>query len=395
METKLYLQAREDAAAHAVTRELQSFRGIAAIIVLVYHAALYFDLGATPQFWMTFVLNAHAAVVSFFVLSGFLLALSLIRAPRVPARIAAFYLRRAFRIYPALWLGCLAALAYVWIVGGAAAGSPASDWAMANFDSAGLSVPRAALAFAGLKSSLPLPIWSLAIELIASLLMPLVVLTMRRSTMAFALLSALLVLMSIAGIDRPLLVPTYLADFAIGASIALLVPTWRRLARLPGVAILGAVGGFAMLWFVRNATGADFGMRYHQGLAATLEAVGAALLIGTIHVRADRFRWLAPAPMVRLGDISYSLYLLHLPMIGVLSAVGLAIAPSWIATHPGMAASGLVLATLAVTIPLADWCFRRVELPWIGVGQRIVRATERRRGDRWSADDIAAMQKRG
>jgi len=168
-------------------------------------------------------------------------------------------------------------------------------------------------------------------------------------------------------------VPNYLVEFSLGAGIALAVPAWRRAARRGWVVGIVALVGFGILWFARLMTGADFDRLYHQGAAATLEGVGAALLIGSIYVRPDCFRLLAGRTLMWLGDISYSLYLLHLPVLGVVGALAGWIAPSWIGDHPGMGTLALVVATTAVTLPVADWAFRCIELPAIGASQRALR----------------------
>ncbi len=374
----LFERAREDVAGRAAVVELQSLRGIAAIIVIIYHASLYFDYGYDAKFWMTVVLNAHAAVVSFFVLSGFVLILSLLRAPLSGRGVAFFYVRRAFRIYPALWVACAAAVLYFLVLddGGLPAGATA--WAGFTFAAWPISGSKLILSFAGLKPHLPVPIWSLAVELLASVAMPVIVWTMSRSVLAFAVLLAGLAMVSLQDLDRFVLVPAYLVVFAIGAGIALAVPYWRGWAQRRGVVAGGAVAGLALMWFARLFTGADFDVRYHQGLATILEGCGAALLIGTIYVRPDRFRPLAHRWATRLGDMSYSLYLLHLPVIGTLAMIGASLAPQGVAAHPGFATILLATGTLAATLPLSAWAFRHVEVPAIGLGQRLLRRIDAR-----------------
>ncbi|MFS0773934.1 acyltransferase family protein [Sphingomonas sp. 1P08PE] len=369
----MFDRAVEDISGRPIVKELQSLRGIAAVIVLVYHAALYLDFGAGPAFWMTTVVNAHAAVVSFFVLSGLVLTLSLMRAPLTLEEVGFFYLRRAFRIYPALWFACGIATCFFLVLGNATLPAAGTAWASMNFAVWPLSWAKLALAFAGIKPYLPVPIWSLAVELIGSLAMPLVLLSMHRSVWAFAALTLGLAIVSIRASTGLVLVPNYLVDFALGAGIALAVPAWRRAARRGWVVGIVALVGFGILWCARLMTGADFDRLYHQGAAATLEGVGAALLIGSIYVRPDCFRLLAGRTLMWLGDISYSLYLLHLPVLGVVGALAGWIAPVWIGDHPGIATLALVAATAAVTLPVADWAFRRIELPTIGASQRALR----------------------
>src|SRR5579871_4515312 len=98
---------------HQHMPELQSIRGIAALVVLACHCTSYY---LTPA-WFTraqyALANGQGAVVVFFVLSGFVLTNMLSREPITVQSTFVFYLRRLFRIYPALWAASLLALAYV------------------------------------------------------------------------------------------------------------------------------------------------------------------------------------------------------------------------------------------------------------------------------------------
>ncbi|MDP1027446.1 acyltransferase [Sphingomonas sp. KR1UV-12] len=370
-----YARAAADIRTGSSVIELQSLRGIAALIVVVYHCALYYDYGAASRSAMSLIFNAHGAVVTFFVLSGFVLTLSLMRSPLDRRRIGFFYIRRAFRIYPALWTACALALIYLLVFGadGVALGS---EWARMNCGNWPLPTGRIMLAFAGLKSTLPLPIWSLAVELVASAAMPFLILVMRRSVPAFVILTLGLAVLSRFGGDKLLLIPTYMIDFALGASVALVVPQLRVALRRRGMLAVCAGAGVALLWTGRAIAGADFELAYHDPLTSMIEGVGAALVIGAIFVRADRFSILSARWATRLGDRSYSLYLLHQPVLAILAATGALLVPRLIVAHPGAATLVLIAGTIALAMPLATLGFQWIELPAIGIGQRLVRRLE-------------------
>src|SRR5262249_9621237 len=104
---------RNQTARHPHVPELQSIRGIAPCVVMLGHCASYY---VAPKWFHTAELmlaNGEGAVVLFFVLSGYVLANLLSKSPLDSKAIASFYLRRLFRIYPALWLASLLALVYV------------------------------------------------------------------------------------------------------------------------------------------------------------------------------------------------------------------------------------------------------------------------------------------
>lgn len=82
---------------------LQYLRGIAALVIVVYHICRFREFGAAMQgTWLKAVTDAGApaAVDLFFALSGFLMVYTQVSKPRDAA---AFFKARAFRIVPAYW----------------------------------------------------------------------------------------------------------------------------------------------------------------------------------------------------------------------------------------------------------------------------------------------------
>ncbi len=99
------------------TREIDAYRGICALLIVVYHVAQNFTTydaeGAHPPvegFWAEFFLIRLELVDIFFVLSAYLLSLPYLRAavdgrPARPARV--FLARRAIRIIPLYYIAVL------------------------------------------------------------------------------------------------------------------------------------------------------------------------------------------------------------------------------------------------------------------------------------------------
>jgi peptidoglycan/LPS O-acetylase OafA/YrhL len=89
-------------------KQLDSLRGLAALCVFISHCFLMLNPGGA---WVSVIkqspagilLNGRAAVMFFFVLSGFVLSLPFINSDR-PLKLTEFYLKRIFRIYPAYLL---------------------------------------------------------------------------------------------------------------------------------------------------------------------------------------------------------------------------------------------------------------------------------------------------
>jgi peptidoglycan/LPS O-acetylase OafA/YrhL len=112
------LPARPPGLGHATQYwpEIESLRGIAIILVLLFHVVGFVDgAGGRPGFNVSplraFVHAGHTGVTLFFVLSAFLLARPFLREAAGGARVvrSQFYARRALRILPLYWTAVLVA----------------------------------------------------------------------------------------------------------------------------------------------------------------------------------------------------------------------------------------------------------------------------------------------
>ena len=157
--------------------ELQALRGLAALIVLVAHCASAIALpgGVGP---LRFILNSGGAVVFFFVLSGFVLALSLQSRPATPQNTVSYYIRRGFRIYPALIVATILGTLICNHLALRADLSFGSDW-LNIFYQQRIDGRKFVQAAAGLSAAANPPAWSIFVELICSAILPLLVFTTR------------------------------------------------------------------------------------------------------------------------------------------------------------------------------------------------------------------------
>ena len=336
---------------------LQSLRGIAALVVLLHHASFVFATTPGVRYASEVLFNAHAAVVVFFVLSGFVLGRSLVQAPIDAPAVIRFWLRRGFRIYPAAWVACLGGLACLVLL----AGYPTpheSAW-FAGIYPAMLLAPADILAnFAVAKTALVPPLWSVRIELLMSVLMPLLVVLVRgRGGIVVLAASAAACLW--LGAVHPLL--NYAFAFALGAFVA------ARPGRfMPGGAF-AAVAVLALLFFRRIDHGWDFEIAYEAVVPTFVETIAGGVVVawlaGGRRVPALLLSW----PLIGLGDVSYSLYVLHFPILTALSKL-----PLFAAVSPDMAALLLTALTVAATLPLALLSWRWIERPGIALGQRCI-----------------------
>jgi peptidoglycan/LPS O-acetylase OafA/YrhL len=355
--------------------ELQAFRGLAALVVLFYHCILYYSYSDRLRHGLEHVLNAHAAVVSFYVLSGFVLSRSLSKSPMTFRTISGFYVRRLFRIYPALIAACCLGLAYIVLLHGHPLPAMVSGWWAHTYRDTNATKVQIIAAFLGIGSILPLNIWSVFVELIGSLLMPVIVFIRARGRLPVALLIAALAVISFCyGEQSRMGYGIYLIDFALGSAIPLLNGVFQRIARSKAGTQLAAIAFLVILFLVRNLGSWDFDKHYHSPAAANLEAVAAMFLIGLIAQRPESFSLLRHPWTVWLGDISYSVYLLQLPVMAFVAAIGGEMLKLSVFTSGPLSATiALLVCTLLVTLPLAAMSYLLIEIPGMTLGKSLAR----------------------
>jgi peptidoglycan/LPS O-acetylase OafA/YrhL len=351
---------------------LDGLRGAAAVAVVAFHVVSFAAL--PPAFTRVFdaspfgaFANGPAAVHVFFVLSGFVLALSLARDGGAGG-VARYYARRVLRIHPPY----VAAVLFAWsasqlvvpAVPPARAAQLGIPWVHVAADRLPLALAFPSMAF-GL-----LPVgWSLFVEMAMSLLFPLLLLVARRvhPLVLVAIGAALLV-----PIDRRVSFLVFTLDFALGIALCLghariarwigRLPAWAAavwmLAGLQVLQLPQLLGWDATRWN-QLAQGAP-----PKTLVAL--AIGAALLVaGAAHLPA--VQRLLTAPVARFyGRISYSLYLVHLTVL----LVPLALLRGGDTPIPAALVLPAFAAVLAVSTALAALGHRFVEAPSIRLGKK-------------------------
>jgi len=352
--------------------ELQAFRGIAALVVVVYHSMLYYAYSTGARHTFERIVNAHAAVVAFYVLSGYVLAGSLSNGALDWPRTLAFYVRRLFRIYPALFAASCLGLAYIYAFHGHPLPASVSAWWPRAYRERYLPPFQIAEAFLAVGSPLPIFSWSIFVELLGSALVPLIVLVNARGRLPrLALVAALALVSFLYGEHTRMGAGVYLLDFALGAAIPFCPRLFHRLAATPRRAGCVAVALLVMLLFVRALGGWDYDHSYNSPTAAALEALAAWGLIGTIACRPAAFPLLRLRPTVWLGDISYSVYLFHLPLLAFIAALGGEIFKlSVFNSGPLIATISLFLCTLLLALPVSALSYRFIEVPCLQLGKR-------------------------
>jgi peptidoglycan/LPS O-acetylase OafA/YrhL len=273
----------------------------------------------TGPWWLGWLLYGHMAVAIFIVVSGFSLALAPMRnGGKLSGGVRRFLRRRAWRILPAYWAALILSILVTAVLlqpdlGPGAIGRTLAVHGLLLQDVVGSQTPNGAL-------------WSIAIEWQIYFVFPLILLLGRRTSVGIAVLltaAAVLLAHAAAGLGGPLdkinhLTPQFLALFALGAlAVCLGGGNRAETLRRPLAAVtLVALGSFLLLaatqgseWVVARFFWMD--LLFGVGIAAALALIHAG---GLVPVR----RVLASRVALWLGLFSYSIYLIHDPIIGVL-----------------------------------------------------------------------------
>jgi peptidoglycan/LPS O-acetylase OafA/YrhL len=324
--------------------------------------------------------NGHAAVVLFFVLSGFVLTRSLANRLDRRGELKRFYIKRVFRIYPALIAATLLGIAYLLGMHFQLRVDGSSQWFEEFVRTDRIGPFWFVLAAGGMPYVLP-QAWSIFIELVGSAMLPVLAWALlRRPTLFYALFAALAVL-SFLPLKTPNTTHVYLVDFAIGAWLAAPPPRFatglaklgRRAAAMLFIVAMVALVGLRSVWFTE----------YHAPGLQLAEALLAALLIALVVYSRFDVPMLRARAAVLLGEWSYSLYLLHFSVMCILGRLIGAVLPP--ATDPGLFSLALLGGTLAVSLPLSWASFRFIEMPGVALGAKTVALIDRRsRGARVS-----------
>jgi peptidoglycan/LPS O-acetylase OafA/YrhL len=310
---------------------LDGLRAVAALYVVVFHAGVCFVADPLPGWARAasrLLAFGHEAVAVFIVLSGYCLMLPAARAGgRLAHGVRGYFARRAWRILPPYFAALLGSLAVIALVPALRSQAPSGTiWDDSHPAFTTGAVVSHLLLVHNLSPDWAVkingPLWSVATEWQIYFFLPFLLLPLWRRLGPLALLGGALALgylpLLVAPAAAHAAVSWYLGLFAMGMVAAAIgcadrplerrlreVVPWGRVAL--GLCVACALGGLvlARVWF-----------RWKPITDPLVGLATAALLVHCGLPAGARVRRLLSAPAaVQLGHFSYSLYLVHLPVV--------------------------------------------------------------------------------
>jgi peptidoglycan/LPS O-acetylase OafA/YrhL len=344
---------------------LESLRGIAALLVCVHHGMSVFagNTRLVAMDAMLFAFNSAAAVIFFFVLSGYVLG----RALERNGSFVPYLTRRLFRLLPAFVVVLLFTFACERLFridpapSGLMPGFQRMFWPLPSWDALWDNLLLRSFTVNG-------PTWTLLPELLGALMLPFAVAAHLRigQRWRWALFAAVTTLLAIS--PYHILLWFYAGCFLANETGALLAGRrWLAAATfIAGLIGLGTAG-----------TNPEF---YKVGIVIP-SAISAALMIGAVAASRELLQWTTAAPLRFLGRISYSLYLVHWPVFYVCALLAVACRP--IAPTDSWGNLIVMVTSAIVAIGLAALSYRFVEAPSIRAGKSVANVLERIQARTW------------
>jgi peptidoglycan/LPS O-acetylase OafA/YrhL len=353
---------------------LEGARGLAAVAVVIIHSLIQFPVdgnaavyketiwtlnGGSPAAMrlLMLVFNGNAGVSLFFVLSGFVLALSTQRDQRAfPTMAGSFVVRRFLRIYPPMAASVLITAGWMWLI--------SLYWAELNVPSAQMIRSNLLLTEFGVNG----PTWTLNVELTIVPILLLAAVASRWWGRVGVTVLLLLALVAWARQTSPMfqqatwsaLLATYGFAFLVGSLVAELSAAPSRLSpRLAEALALCAV--ISML-------GARFILGFDSRMSVLVEACSSAILVAVLAFGPPtKLRVALNHKTARfLGRISYSVYLLHTAVLLLLIPVFRHL--EW---NPIASAVMMAICAVALVIPLGWLGYIGLERPALHLARQM------------------------
>ncbi len=320
-------------------------RILAALQVAIIHSAVHLKLGFGP---FLNALSMFPGVPVFFVISGFLVSESLERST-----LQTYFVKRALRIFPGMWMCLVVSIVIAAAFGVSFAHPTVVPWVLGQLTIVQFYNPDFLRSFGVgvLNGSL----WTIPVELQFYLVLPVIYWLTRSNLLLVALTAAAIVVsqlfvfagVAVAETTAMKLAGVTLAPYLYAFLFGVLLQRNREFVRR-------YLTGWLPLWILLYV-GTELLMQHFGAIVSgnylnpVSTAVLACLVLSAAHAK--------PIPVKH--DLSYGLYLYHMPVINAFLAAGAV----------GSVLASLSAITIAVVLAYLSWTF--VELPALRLKHRV------------------------
>jgi exopolysaccharide production protein ExoZ len=289
---------------------LQAGRAFAALLVVLYHNALY--IFALDKYWgydpSYHLFNfGHAGVEFFFVLSGFIILHIHWNDLNQPSQFFSFIKKRFIRIYPIYWLVLMMVVPVYFLV-------PSFGFPYHRDPVNILSSIVLIYANDSLRSEVAVA-WTLYHEILFYFVFALAILNRRFGLLVLALW------LSVSVIALFMNFPPYLAEYLFSPlhllfGMGMLICTILRQSTIKNPAVVAIAG---LIVFLATGMEEDYSLWFSENTRNLLYGFGsAAALLGAIELERQG-RLHIPKWLQLMGDASYSIYLTHFTALSLLA----------------------------------------------------------------------------
>lgn len=343
---------------------LQGLRGIAVVGVVLFHmASVEQKYGGGDRLLPPLLDVFQLGVDLFFIISGFVMVIVSRGRFQDSRQARRFLFNRVARIYPTYWLYYALTLAVVWVQ---------PSWVNASHGESNLLLSF--LLLPNDKVLLVMVAWSLLFELWFYLVFS-GFMGMRERWLPALLAGWSMALVSFNllhdwrdyNATLRLILHPYALEFIVGVALALFFFS-RHSARVPTWTIVGVMLGALIpgVWGIGH-----YRVFEEQGLPrmVAVSAVFGTLTLGAVMLE-QRSRLLIPRILVAIGDMSYTVYLSHLLVLGVVGKLW-----HWIGSRPDTLLDNLLFTALMLVAVLCyGWVgYRHFEKPVLDRANRFSR----------------------
>ncbi len=356
--------------------ELEGLRGLAALSVALAHHFGTFCIGNNRAYWLTPFLSEPAggkvftlitcifspglAVVLFFILSGFVLAKSVHSLPTINAEnIAAFYIKRLFRIFP-VHIVCLVIFTCLLLAFPVQPHNSYSDFYYTAFPG-NISLKEFIKNLLLHNATLNTVIWTLPIEVVGSLFVPVFcIINTRLNDTSKLLLLLLLVLAGGLYVEHNSI--KYLFCFYLGTILPYFYSSIS--GKWSGYIFVSGLLFSSVITFLQTSYSVSYALDIFRALSGIL------IIVPLVLHQSNRLKAVfSSRPVMRLGATSYSFYLIHLSVLYLFAKL------PWLLqladTSGSWSATLLLLLSIPTSYLVSKALYQYVEVVFIQTGKKV------------------------